>query len=400
MGGALEHPPIIIFTNTYPFGTGETFLATELPYLLALKRPIVLVPLYGSGEKRGVLSSLQVVPPLLSFDPKDKVRLLFYGLFNCAPFFFAFRDFFTQKIWRSRNRVWQFGASFLLIRAILSQNRRFLSLPAICNKQALLYFYWGDKTALILPFIRSRGKVVVRFHGSDLYEEVKGFLPFRGRLFPAIDLACPVSQHGADYLRMRYGDLAPHISVARLGSIDQGLGPVPEVGQTFHLVSCAHVIPLKRLHLIAEAVGRLRRREEIRWTHIGEGPLRDQLDGIADCYGYLTHGEVMEFYKQMPVDLFISTSRSEGIPVSMMEALSFGIPVMATAVGGVPELVSDQNGCLLPEDSDVNQVAQALVEFIHLSRVDRNAKRIAARAGWEERWNAEVNFRAFSAMLP
>ena len=392
---------MIIFTNTYPYGNDETFLATEFPYLLVLQQPVTIAPLYGSGEMRAVSSTPQapvtVSRPLLSFDPKDRGRLLFYGLFNCAPLFFAVRDFFAERIWESRVKMWQFGTSFLLIRAILSKNRRFLS---SCREHQLLYFYWGDKSALILPFIKKGGKAVVRFHGSDLYEEAKGFLPFRPRLFPAIDLACPISRHGADYLLQRYGALTPPISVSYLGSIDGGLGPVPEDRSVFHIVSCAHIIPLKRLHLIAEAVKWVRSRSEhleIRWTHIGDGPLRHQLEGCVDFCASMPHEAVMAFYRQTAVDLFLSTSRSEGVPVSMMEAMSFGIPVVATAVGGVPELVSDNVGCLLPQNPSVEEVAQRLLEFIALPEDARAAKRRRARAAWEVGWSGEVNYRAFVA---
>jgi len=274
--------PMVIFTNTYPYGTGETFFETELPFLLNIKQSVLIVPLFAEGVARPLPfapeASIAIAPPLLPFSPKNRQKLLFYGLCNCAPFFFALRDFFTQKIWQSRIKIWQSGTSFLLMRAIWAKNRRFFRQ----QEDALFYFYWADKTALILPFLSRRGKTVVRFHGSDLYEEAKGFLPFRNRLFPAIDLACPVSQHGADYLNQRYGALAPPISIARLGSADYGWGPEPVSGAPFHIVSCANLIPLKRLHLILDALRLLHQGpcmpQPVCWTLIGGGPLRYSLE--------------------------------------------------------------------------------------------------------------------------
>ncbi|MCL2738270.1 MAG: glycosyltransferase [Bacteroidales bacterium] len=410
-------PSIIIFTNTYPYGTGETFFESELPYLLALERPILLAPLYGEGIMRTVPSTpkapVGIASPLLSFNPKDKSRLLLYGLFNFAPFFFALRDFFTQQIWQSRIKIWRFGTSFLLMRAIWAKNRRFFRR----QEDALLYFYWADKAALILPFLSKegkRGRTVVRFHGSDLYEEAKGFLPFRNRLFPAIELACPVSRHGADYLRQRYGALSPPVSVARLGTSDYGLGPDSIPDAPFHILSCANLIPLKRLHLIWEALLLLHREQSLPrpvcWTLIGGGPLRCSLEkAIRDANlaesltvrlcGPLPHHAVMEFYKKTPVDLYMLTGRSEGVPVSIMEALSFGISVMATAVGGVPELVSEANGHLLPAHPKADHVAEALLNFMKLPLLERHAKRQAARAAWESEWRAEVNFKKFCTLL-
>ncbi|NJK95527.1 MAG: glycosyltransferase [Bacteroidales bacterium] len=50
--------------------------------------------------------------------------------------------------------------------------------------------------------------------------------------------------------------------------------------------------------------------------------------------------------------MFLNTSLSEGVPVSVMEALSFGLPVIATDVGGTGELINDEVGMLInPEIS-------------------------------------------------
>ena len=417
-------PPILIFTNTFPYETGETFLGTEFPYLISLNRPIVIIPLYGEGRKRFLPSPVVVTPPLLPFSPKERLKLLFFGIFNVAPLFFALHDFFTQRIWRSGNRIWQFGTSVLLVRSILSIDHRLFDKYVTGIEGTTLYFYWGNQTALILPFLRKRfhkkypnktfPKTIVRFHRTDLYEEAKGFLPFRNRLFPAIDLACPISQHGANYLKQRYGALAPPISVSPLGTVDYGLGPSPVPHGAFHLVSCANVSPVKRIELTLEALLWLFHQQRINqpvcWTHIGEGPLRSRLEAtiavqnrsnlltINFC-GYMSHEAIMEYYQKTAVDLFVSTSRSAGIPVSMMEALSFGIPVMATAVGGVPELVSDKAGRLLPENPTVEEVAQQLLDFIQLPVSERAHIRKQARAVWEAGWNGEVNFREFVSLL-
>jgi glycosyltransferase involved in cell wall biosynthesis len=107
----------------------------------------------------------------------------------------------------------------------------------------------------------------------------------------------------------------------------------------------------------------------------------------------------MEFYRNTPVHLFISTSRSEGVPVSMMEALSFGIPVMATAVGGVPELVSNHVGHLLKINPLPQEVAQAISNFISLPPAEQYVKRQAARTVWEHNWSASTNYPSFCNTL-
>ena len=412
----------IIFTNCYPYEPGETFLATELPYLLRAEASVCLIPLYGQGLPRalpGPDESTSALPPLLPFSPKNRRCLLFKGLCNYAPIGFVFTDFFADGVWKSRTKIWPFMTSALLIRALLSRKDFWDGLLQGLGDHDVLYFYWGDKTALLLPFLRRRWarmfpsrpfpKSIVRFHGSDLYETAKGYLPFRKRLFPAIDLACPISEHGANYLRETYGSLTPPLQVSRLGTPDFGLGPEPQDG-VFHLVSCSSLIPLKRPELIPEALEILQLQGfsiPIRWTHIGDGPLRSALEVrlkpspllSAQFLGHLPHEAVMDFYRQHPVNLQVLTSRSEGIPVSLMEALSFGIPVLATNVGGVSELVKEDWGMLLPAALTAQELANALTQFLYLSTEEARGLRQAARKAWAQHWSAEQNFFGFCSSL-
>ena len=421
-------PSIIIFTNTFPYENGETFLETELPYLLALHRPVELVPLYGRGVARPFSFSpetpVTITPPLLPFSPNNRHKLLFYGLFNCAPLFFGVRELFAQKMWRSHRSMWRLATSWLLIRTALYNNKWLFNrlLNDEHPTQTTLYFYWGDKSALLLPFLRKKckkknrpfPKTIVRFHGSDLYEEANGIHPFRNLLFPAIDLACPVSQYGSDYLKRHYGALSPPTLVARLGTDDHGLGPNPASDASFHIVTCARLVPLKRLHLIGQALWLLHNKKclpvPVQWTLIGDGPVRQELEASLHAAalletlsvhftGHLPHHSIIDFYRTNPVDLFMLTSESEGVPVSMMEALSFGIPAIATAVGGVPEIITNGAGYLLPPNPTPHEVAQQLLDFMRLSHDQRNTMRQVARAAWEAGWSAEVNFKQFCALV-
>ena len=56
-------------------------------------------------------------------------------------------------------------------------------------------------------------------------------------------------------------------------------------------------------------------------------------------FGHLDNNEIFNMYKNNSYDYFITLSESEGLPVSIMEAISCGIPVIATAVGGITEIV-------------------------------------------------------------
>jgi glycosyltransferase involved in cell wall biosynthesis len=104
---------------------------------------------------------------------------------------------------------------------------------------------------------------------------------------------------------------------------------------------------------------------------------------------------VLKHYRDNPVDVFVNVSESEGLPVSIMEAQSFGIPVVATAVGGVPEIVNDTTGHLLDANPGPDDVAQAVWRL-----ASRSAEaRVQITQHWRERFSAETNYAAFVRSL-
>ena len=89
----------------------------------------------------------------------------------------------------------------------------------------------------------------------------------------------------------------------------------------------------------------------IKWTHFGDGIMMNQIKEMSrelpenikiDFRGNVKNSDLLEVYKNNQFDLFLNVSLSEGIPVSIMEALSFGIPCIATDVGGTKEMVAEK----------------------------------------------------------
>ncbi len=387
---------IYLFTTNFPYGKGETFLETEISFL-SEKSEVTIIPLFISEDKRETPVNVKVAEPLLSFNPKSKGKLIKAGICNFSPLFFAFSEFCYKKVFLSKTKIWNFNTSFLLFRAIYKNvNINF-------SENDILYFYWADKSALILPFLKKKYafKSVVRFHGSDLYEAAKsGYIPFREQTFKAIDTACPISENGANYLREKYKNKAPkEIIVSRLGVLKQGENPENN-SEIFHLLSCSNVIPLKRVHLIAKALQYID--FQIKWTHIGDGvnfeKLKKEVENLpknveVNLLGSMPNEDVMQFYRENPIDLFINVSESEGIPVSMMEVLAFGIPVMATNVGGVAEIVDEKIGVLLDKKIDEKELEKQIIAF--KNNPTNCLKRAEAIKKWDEKYNASNNYTFF-----
>ena len=142
----------------------------------------------------------------------------------------------------------------------------------------------------------------------------------------------------------------------------------------------------------------------IHWVHIGDGPERVNIEALISQINnpkikvlLLVNCPMKKCYiitKTHPVDLFINVSSFEGIPVSIMEAMSRGIPVAATPVGGIPEIVNQDNGFLLYK-SISKRDKRSLKELLWVKKEKQLQKRSSAFATWENMYNAETNYLSF-----
>lgn len=115
--------------------------------------------------------------------------------------------------------------------------------------------------------------------------------------------------------------------------------------------------------------------------------------------GTLPNPAIMQHYREQPVDVFVNVSSTEGgAPVAIQEAISCGIPVVATSVGGNPEVVSAKNGILLSPDPRPGEIAAALLKIRDNPELAARM-RTESRQLWQTSYNAEVNFRAFAERL-
>lgn len=276
------------------------------------------------------------------------------------------------------------------------------------------YSFWFYD-CIFLAWLRSKGlteKAIARTHGGDLFEE-RGSLDtkalFRYFQLRRLDRVYSVSETGARYLRERYPAYAHKVRTAFLGSLPPKA--IPEIGPSRPLVvvSCARVRNVKRIHLIGEALYQVD--VPVRWVHFGDADPTSKDPTVPLYFGALkalaqrsnvevvsmggvSNTAILEWYATNPVHLFISMSENEGIPVSMMEAISFGIPVMSTDVGGCSEIVNERTGVLIPKDTSVAEVARSIERFASSPMIGP-AYRSAVREYWAEHFDMERNYELF-----
>lgn len=393
---------ILLLTDMFPYGTGESFLDSEILFLSKNINNLVILPLENSNKaKKRALPNGVVLLDAPFNSVKNKGELLLKGIFNQSPLFPFIKELFRGKVLLSFNRIKNWLIHFLVVRASLS----YLKSKPIENYD-ILYFYWGLRWSQVLTFLDKHNQIaVVRFHGSDLYEERNfNYIPFRGEQLKKIDLAVFVSEMGKNYLLNAYPGYLKQVYVSRLGTPDFGVPAYNKNNRITKIISCSTLVPLKQTNLLAKSL--LYLKNQVEWDHVGDGPMKKEILDIiinlggnvkVTLHGHIDREELFKLYQKNQFDVFINCSTSEGVPVSIMEALSFGIPVIATDVGGTKEIVDDEVGLLISHEISPLELAKIIEDF--LSRKNYLQLRENARKRWLERCNGETLYLEFIQKL-
>lgn len=199
--------------------------------------------------------------------------------------------------------------------------------------------------------------------------------------------------------------LNKNIRCSYLGTINKNFFVKKNREKKLKIISCSNLIKLKRVNLIIEALAILDKKYfNIEWIHFGDGEERIDLEELSKkklkqikftFMGQVSNKQVIEYYRLNNIFLFIHLSSTEGLPVSMMEAQSFGIPIIATDVGGVSEIVNEKTGLLLSANPKIEDIVKAIEKMIKLDDSKYNEYRKNSYLNWQEKFNAENNYREF-----
>jgi glycosyltransferase involved in cell wall biosynthesis len=273
----------------------------------------------------------------------------------------------------------------------------------------VIYTYWCDVETYGLSLFKgcskSNIKLVSRAHRFDLYEENRKhrFIPFRKEVISLLDCLFSISNDGKQYLINRYHQ--KNIEVSFLGVMGDYQFEIAKENAVVRIVSCSFIHRVKRIELIKGSLlelAKTRPDQKFEWIHIGgdvsilnKGFLINIPTNLQIQFlGNLKNAEVHHYYQSNFISAFVNLSTSEGIPVSIMEAMSYAIPVVATNVGGVSEIVDETNGRLLSMDPEPNEVAKAIWYVI-----DNPELRSGARKTYETKFDGVLNYQDFADRL-
>lgn len=395
-----------MFTEAYPFASKALWKGQELRALCEVFDDVCVAPLHQMQRDPSLdlPEGVRILPPVFPIGVARRSiwgRIL--GLVNRRlPDHVARME--PARHMTDVRRFWQ--TVYQIEEVLQSPAWRQDVAPRLDG--STLYFFWGRGYAAVIPYLsRSQhAKTLVRLHRWDLYpDQNDGYIPFQRRIVESAAAVVPISRDGVDVLARLYPAQVDKLRCLRLGTEVNGLSTSSDDG-VFRIVSCAYANPVKRLHLIAEALHGID--FPVRWTHLGDGPemarVRQACEGLpahieVDLMGAVPPTKVASFYRDQSVDLFINVSASEGIPVSIMEAMAAGIPTLATNVGGSGEIVDGETGRLLAPDVTAEALAAAIASMRSMPEPARLAMRAACRQLVEREYDMARNARAVAQAL-
>lgn len=408
---------LLLISNYFPYGndTGEIYLRSEIEYLSKVYDKVVIISC--DAHKKDKLS-IELPNNVETIKLQNKSKFLI----KIGYFFKTFKLFFSKKkadyCEEYKEQKSFLNKIFLLYFIAKSEDRlkkinSELNIDLKNDDDWIIYSYRLFDLAYIAIKIKnliknnvSTVKTISRAHGYDLYEEINklGYLPMRTYLLQNLDRVYPCSKYGQVYLKSKYKINTDNIICMYLGSNDYGICTTKKIQNCIEIVSCSNVVPVKQVDKIANIVREISKCERVHWTHIGSGKLldsikianRDLVDNKTISFiGALNHDLVIEFYKNHYFDLFINMSKSEGLPQAIMEAMSFGMPVAATNVGGNSEIVNCENGILVEPEETSEKIAADIIRFYKNISLNSDKKRKEVRKEWEKTFYSTNNIKLF-----
>lgn len=401
----MKKDKIMCITASYPYGNKETYFKKELEVLSNNFNKVYILPLYNpyGNVKRVVPNNVIVEPVLLKQGGLRILQLLSSFSFSLK----YFKELFSRNVFLSPSNL----KKWLISYTVYSVGSNYLKKKELDKDNVLLYSYWANSSFFCHSKFLNLTKIV-RMHGGDFYlDRNNGYLPVLYDLLSTSNLLLPISKDIENTLIVKYRLDKKKIVLSYLGVTNLETKPLNEFNlydEEIRIVSCSNIYELKRVDEILRFVHLLSEKTErkVIWRHIGESIANDGqydklLKGIAlidessnldiKLLGAKNNDEVFKFYETFRPNWFMNLSKYEGLPVSIMEAFSFGIPVMATNVGGTNEIVNMNNGFLIDSIDDYSELIKNVLDLTEEKYIKM---RNNAYKTWDSDFNAEKNYES------
>lgn len=404
---------VVLVTEGYPYSgvsadnpyglTEPSFIHPEIEELAARFDRVIIMPTKISGEAADLRHLPNVeVSDFWATHPDWRRRWR------------RVRFLFEPGVWREtrgsgmrESLAYSAGA-----RAFAGAMRQWMKREGLSAADTLFYSFWFDFRASGIGLLAEHEPVtlVARAHGYDFYMDCAR--PLRQQTLHRMRRLYVASQAGVDHLGSRFEGCDGKVRREWLGNLKPEYDTMTRrhkrIDGEVTFLSCARVCDDKNVERNLEfmtALAKARPGTRINWIHVGDGDRMASLRNAAsgdipanlhvDLRGALTNSEVYSIYRNEKIDWGMLLSRTEGgAPVAVCEALSYGVPVVATDCGGTADIVNDETGILLPPDCTPEEFVRGMVPYLD-SDYRSTALRESAFRYWEKNFDARELRRRF-----
>lgn len=363
---------IAYITVNAPYGSQETFILTEMLALKELGVDILIIPreisskLFNKRAEPILENTLNI--PLFNF--QIIIQYLKYLLTNPISYIKIINDIF----FKARN------VRIALKNLIIMPKAVYLSI--ILKEQSIshLHAHWGSTTATMAYIISKVTGIPWSFtaHRWDIPEN--NLLKEKCK---SASFVRAIDENGRKEIIDIIKDepLTEKISVIHMGVLvgepNKGYLMPPDI---FTFLCPANFVHKKGHRYLFEACKILSEKSlNFRCLIAGDGPLEEELrkfvgdldlSDYIEFLGRLPHERLLDLYGKGEINAVVLPSittedgEKEGIPVALMEAMSYGIPVVSTNTGGIPELIGDGSGIMV-EERDPEAIANSIEKLIN-----------------------------------
>lgn len=395
---------LVFITDTYPLGgiTEQAFIKPEIEPLAAAFDRVFIMPV-NSGILSGIFpafpdqslpANVTVSRTLLSA-PSGAAKAI--SILHPQAIEALAADASHLPDLKALRHLMAFSAYVLHYRRKLV---RWIKQQHINIHDTVFYTFWFEAATAALATIPGL-KIITRAHGHDIYDFKPNFIsPYWRRLsLRKIIGVRTASKSGADYIRHKFPQYAGKIATRYLGS------PAPlasnpdanDIDTPLVLLNCSRLAEGKGVELQIELIKEWARRNPsrlIHWLCIGGGPLewkiRDSTNNLpanltVEMTGPMNNENVHKLLSTRHIDASLLLSESEGLPIAMVEALSYGIPIITTPAGGLSEITAQSDGLLLSTRLTPEEFCTKMDDFIPRLPLLRNR----ASEFWSQHFNAD-----------
>lgn len=353
VGKSLARRHLYLYTSTYPTGLHEPMAGRLLIYLAIEFERVTVIPWRTDGAAARAMPK-GVYGRLLKTERGERVQALFK---RWRTYRKSIKHDQGQRMKmglyiKYAKMFGHYAAMAERLKAVWAEEAEIRAQKQDGDWRVQHLCLWFAHWPTVLALAGQEYRTLARAWDVHPERHPFGFQPFRQLQLNYLLKAIAVNQHALEALHTHHPEAAEKFSLHRLGTRDMGMGALPSEGQRLTILTIGDARPVKGIERVFDVL-ELLNPTPVTWVHVGELPdnstRSNNLPHVETVqYPTMRHDELMAWLPTQKFHVYVIPSLHEGVPSTLLEAMSLGIPSVGADVGGIGEALNAEVGVLLP----------------------------------------------------